>query len=63
LRPAPLSGEQSEEVIADWLDIDAAGIGTLKDKAILEPLAELTRQQAEAHMASDEPVTATGRWK
>ncbi|WP_411340928.1 CoA transferase [Sphingopyxis sp. J-6] len=63
LRPAPLSGEQSAEVIADWLGVDAAGIDALKDNAVLEPLAELTRQQAEAHMASREPVTATGRPK
>lgn len=62
-RPAPLSGEQSAEVIADWLGIDAAGIRTLNDDAILEPLADVTRQQAEAHMASREPVTATGRSK
>lgn len=62
-RPAPLSGEQSDEVVADWLGLDAAAIQTLTEGAILEPLAELTRQQAEAHMASDEPVTATGRWK
>lgn len=62
-RPAPLSGEQSAEVIADWLGLDAANIQTLKDDAILEPLAERTRQQAEAHMASREPVTATGRPK
>ncbi|MBL8652415.1 MAG: CoA transferase [Sphingopyxis sp.] len=60
LRPAPLSGEQSEEVIADWLGIDAAGIAALKIDAILEPLAEATRRQAEAHMASSHPVTATG---
>jgi crotonobetainyl-CoA:carnitine CoA-transferase CaiB-like acyl-CoA transferase len=60
LRPAPLSGEQSEEVIADWLGIDAAGIAALKADAILEPLAEATRRQAEAHMASADPVTATG---
>lgn len=59
-RPAPLSGEQSEEVIADWLGIDEAGIAELKEGAILEPLAEATRRQAEAHMASPDPVTATG---
>ncbi|ALJ11840.1 CaiB/BaiF CoA-transferase family protein [Sphingopyxis macrogoltabida] len=62
-RPAPLSGEQSAEVIADWLGVDPAGIDALKDNAVLEPLAELTRQQAEAHMASREPVTATGHPK
>lgn len=60
LRPAPLSGEQSEEVIADWLGIDEAGIAALKESTVLEPLAEATRQQAEAHMASPTPVTATG---
>lgn len=63
LRPAPLSGEQSAEVIADWLGVDPEGIDALKDNAVLEPLAELTRQQAEAHMASRQPVTATGRPK
>lgn len=59
-RPAPLSGEQSEEIIADWLGIDAAGIAALKEGAILEPLADTTRKQAAAHMASLDPVTATG---
>ncbi|KTE38083.1 MULTISPECIES: CaiB/BaiF CoA-transferase family protein [unclassified Sphingopyxis] len=59
-RPAPLSGEQSAEVIADWLGIDAAGIERLNAGAVLEPLADATRRQAEAHMASPDPVTATG---
>lgn len=63
LRPAPLSGEQSGEVITDWLGIDAVGVQALKDTAILEPLADMTRRQAEEHMASDDPATATGRWK
>lgn len=62
-RPAPLSGEQSGEVIAEWLGIDEAGIAALTETAILEPLAETTRRQAEDHMASREPATATGRRK
>lgn len=62
-RPAPLSGEQSGEVIAEWLSIDEAGIAALTETAILEPLAETTRRQAEDHMASREPATATGRRK
>ncbi len=62
-RPAPLSGEQSGEVIAEWLGVDGAGIDVLTKAAILEPLAERTRQQAEEHMASREPATATNRWK
>lgn len=62
-RPAPLSGEQSGEVIAEWLGFDEAAIEGLTDAAILEPLADTTRRQAEEHMASRQPATATNRWK
>jgi crotonobetainyl-CoA:carnitine CoA-transferase CaiB-like acyl-CoA transferase len=62
-RPAPLSGEQSEEVIADWLGLDDRQITALKDAAILEPLAEVTRRQAEDYLASDAPDTTVNPWK
>ena len=62
-RPAPLSGEQSAEVIADWLKFDARRIAALEEAAILEPLADVTRRQAEEHVASDAPATAVNHWK
>ncbi|HEX7872321.1 MAG TPA: CoA transferase [Sphingobium sp.] len=51
-RPAPLSGEQTQEVIAEWLGRDAAEIEHLCATGILEPLASETRAAAEEFMAA-----------
>ena len=59
--PAPLSGEQSEAVIADWLGFDEARIAALKEAAIIEPLAPATRRQAEDYMASEAPATSAAK--
>ncbi|ROT97058.1 CoA transferase [Altererythrobacter sp. FM1] len=53
-RPAPLSGEHSEEVLAEWLGVDSAAIASLIEDAVLEPLHEDTRKAAKRHMASSD---------
>jgi crotonobetainyl-CoA:carnitine CoA-transferase CaiB-like acyl-CoA transferase len=50
---APLSGEQTHEVIADWLGLDADRIADLVEQAILEPLPAETRNSAERYMARE----------
>jgi crotonobetainyl-CoA:carnitine CoA-transferase CaiB-like acyl-CoA transferase len=35
LRPAPLLGQHSEEVLAQWLDMDRDAIGTLKTDGVI----------------------------
>jgi crotonobetainyl-CoA:carnitine CoA-transferase CaiB-like acyl-CoA transferase len=50
---APLSGEQTHEVVADWLGLDADRIADLVEQAILEPLPAETRNSAERYMARE----------
>jgi crotonobetainyl-CoA:carnitine CoA-transferase CaiB-like acyl-CoA transferase len=51
-RPAPLTGEQSEEVLGDWLGLEPAVIDALIEDNVLEPLHEDTREAAKRHMVS-----------
>ncbi|QXQ05872.1 CoA transferase [Sphingosinicellaceae bacterium] len=47
-RPAPLAGEDTAEVVADWLGLDPAKVEALIAAGVIEPLAEDVRAAAEA---------------
>ncbi|MBN8848643.1 MULTISPECIES: CoA transferase [unclassified Sphingomonas] len=49
-RPAPLAGEHTRDVIAEWLGLDAATIETLCRNGVLEPLSDETRAAATSHV-------------
>jgi len=51
--PAPLVGEQTEEIVAEWLDYPAERIKALCENGVLEPIAPSTRTEAEKFMASE----------
>lgn len=51
-RAAPLSGEQTREVVADWLGLDPAAIDGLCAGGILEPLLDDTRAAAQEHISA-----------
>jgi crotonobetainyl-CoA:carnitine CoA-transferase CaiB-like acyl-CoA transferase len=47
LRPAPLMGEQTEEVMHDWLGLDDAEIARLVAEGVLEPTSQKIRAMIE----------------
>lgn len=49
---APLAGEQTEAVVAQWLGLGDAEIERLCRAGVLEPLTPETRQSAQAHIVS-----------
>ena len=51
--------EQTEQVIAEWLGLGGEQIAALCSANILEPLAPITRKQAEDFMAGTDQTSAS----
>lgn len=56
IRPAPLMGEQTKEVIQDWLGLSPETVAELIDATILQPTAQQVYDAIDAHRAA----SATG---
>lgn len=52
MRPAPLMGEQTEQVIEDWLGLSPEAISELIEAAILQPTAQQVYDAIDAYRAA-----------
>ena len=52
--PAPLAGEQTAEIVSEWLGLSNSEISDLCAAGVLEPLDDETRTAAQAHLANPE---------
>jgi crotonobetainyl-CoA:carnitine CoA-transferase CaiB-like acyl-CoA transferase len=52
-QPAPLSGEQTREVIATWLGLGAAEMAALEGTGILQPTAPTVYATIDSHLAAE----------
>jgi len=52
-QPAPLSGEQTNEVIATWLGLGVAEMAALEGTGILQPTAPTVYATIDSHLAAE----------
>lgn len=50
-RPAPLMGEQSAEILIDWLGLEQTDIATLERKGIIQPVSPRELEAVAAHLS------------
>ena len=50
-RSAPLTGEQTEEILADWLTLGSDAIARYSESGVIEPLDPKIRASAQAYLA------------
>ena len=62
--PAPLMGEQTGDIVGEWLDRDGEDIARLIEDGILHPVSQSELSQIQKHLAKvghDTRDAATGR--